>query len=121
MLAAILAVPPGVEFTLGGFDGFPGLHLLERRATSEAMVALELSYRLSGPLRFNAEFAAGDAREDGPASPARLFRGENWLGGWRVGVGIKTSPLGPIRLQYGATSVDGDYRDQVVLRVGRWF
>jgi predicted acylesterase/phospholipase RssA len=114
-------IPPGAEFTLGGYDGFPGLHLLERRATSEAMLGLELSYRVNGPLRVNAEFAAGDAREDGPASPARLFQGEEWLVGWRVGVGIKTSPLGPIRLQYGATSVGGDYRDQVVLRVGRWF
>ncbi|MDP9144993.1 MAG: patatin-like phospholipase family protein, partial [Actinomycetota bacterium] len=42
-------IPPGAEFTLGGFDGFPGLHLLERRATSEAMLAMEFSYRVSGP------------------------------------------------------------------------
>ena len=114
-------VPLQLAFPLGGMDGFPGLHLLERRGSNEAMVSTSVSYQLSGPLRLRVELAAGDVRPDSAGMAEPLFKGRDWLVGWRVGVGVRTSPLGPVRLEYGATSVAGDYRDQVFLRVGRWF
>ena len=114
-------VPLQLSFPLGGMEGFPGLHLLERRGANEAMVSTALSYQLAGPLRFRVELAAGDVRPDSTGMAEPLFKARDWLVGWRVGVGVRTSPLGPVRLEYGATSVEGDYRDQVFLRVGRWF
>ena len=114
-------IPPLATFALGGTEGFPGLHLLERRGEHEAMVTTALTYQLEGQLRLRAEVAAGDARADTTGAPRRLFGAEGWLVGWRLGVGLRASPFGPIRLEYGATSIQGDYRDQVFLRVGRWF
>lgn len=113
--------PFQATFPLGGFDGFPGLHLLERRGANEAMVSTNVSYQLSGPLQFRVELSAGDVTPDSAGMARRAFQAERWLVGWRVGLGVRTSPLGPVRLEYGATSVDGDYRDQMFLRVGRWF
>lgn len=114
-------VPLQLSFPLGGTDGFPGLHLFERRGGNEAMVSTSVSYQLTGPLRLRVEIAAGDVRPDSAGEIKPLLQGNDWLVGWRVGLGVRTSPLGPVRLEYGATSVDGDYRDQVFLRVGRWF
>lgn len=114
-------VPLQLSFPLGGTDGFPGLHLFERRGGNEAMVSTSVSYQLTGPLRLRVEIAAGDVRPDSAGEIKPLLQGNDWLVGWRVGIGVRTSPLGPVRLEYGATSVDGDYRDQVFLRVGRWF
>ena len=65
--------------------------------------------------------SAGDVRADSAGFVRPLFQGQDWLVGWRLGLGIRNSPLGPVRLEYGATSVAGDYRDQIFLRVGRWF
>lgn len=114
-------IPLQSTFALGGLEGFPGLHLLERRGASEAMASAAVSYQLSGPLRLRVEMAGGDVRADSAAATRALFRGDGWLVGWRIGLGVRTSPLGPVRLEYGATSVEGDYRDQLFLRVGRWF
>jgi NTE family protein len=114
-------IPLQLTFPLGGTDGFPGLHLLERRGETEAMASLAASYQLSGPLRLRLEVATGDVRPDSAGAIRELFRAGDWLVGWRVGLGVRTSPLGPVRLEYGATSVEGDYRDQIFLRVGRWF
>lgn len=108
-------------YPLGGTEGFPGLHLMERRGATEAMVSASLAYQLNGPFQLRAQGAAGDTRSDSTAAVQALLRGEGWLIGWRVGVGVRTSPLGPIRLEYGATNIAGDYRDQLFLRVGRWF
>ncbi|MEP6745380.1 MAG: patatin-like phospholipase family protein [Gemmatimonadota bacterium] len=114
-------IPPQLTFPLGGSDGFPGLHLLERRGDHEAFVETSASYQLDGSLRVVVEVAVGDARMESPGAARALFRGEGWLVGGRVGLGIRPTPLGPVRLEYGATNVRGDYRDQVFLRVGRWF
>lgn len=114
-------IPLQLTFPLGGTDGFPGLHLLERRGATEAMVSTAVSYQIRGPLRLRVEVAAGDVRPDSAGMIRELFRANDWLVGWRVGLGLRSSPLGPVRLEYGATSVAGDYRDQVFLRVGRWF
>ena len=114
-------IPVTAMFPLGGFEGFPGLRLLERRGAAEAMLATRFAYQFAGPVRLCVEFAAGDTRPDSLAARRALFRGTDWLVGWRVGLGVRTSPLGPVRLEYGATSIEGDYRDQIFLRVGRWF
>jgi hypothetical protein len=114
-------VPLQLTFPLGGTDGFPGLHLFERRGGNEAMVTAAVSYQLTGPMAIRVELSAGDVRADSADFARPLFQGRDWLLGGRVGLGIKNSPLGPVRLEYGATSVAGDYRDQVFLRVGRWF
>ena len=114
-------VPLQLTFPLGGSDGFPGLHLFERRGANEAMASATVAYKLTGPLALRLELSAGDARPDSADLARPLFQGQDWLVGWRVGLGIRNSPLGPVRLEYGATSIAGDYRDQVFLRVGRWF
>ncbi len=114
-------VPLQSTFPLGGTDGFPGLHLLERRGGNEAMVSTVVIYQLTGPMAVRVEMSAGDVRADSAGYARPLFQGQDWLVGWRVGLGVRNSPLGPVRLEYGATSVAGDYRDQVFLRVGRWF
>lgn len=114
-------VPLQLTFPLGGTDGFPGLHLLERRGGNEAMVTMAVTYQLTGPLAARVEMSAGDVRADSAGFVRPLFQGQDWLVGWRLGLGIRNSPLGPVRLEYGATSVAGDYRDQIFLRVGRWF
>lgn len=114
-------IPLHLAFPLGGSDGFPGLRLFERRGSHEALVGTSVSYQLSGPVRIRAEVMAGDTRTGAPGEGSDLFHGEGWLVGARIGLGIRTTPLGPIRLEYGATDVHGDYRDQVFLRVGRWF
>ena len=114
-------VPLPLTFPLGGSDGFPGLHLFERRGGNEAMVTTAVSYQLTGPMAIRVELSAGDVRADSAGFARPLFQGRDWLVGGRVGLGIRNSPLGPVRLEYGATSVAGDYRDQIFLRVGRWF
>ena len=114
-------IPLQATFPLGGTEGFPGLHLMELRGATEVMASLAVGYQLGGPLRFRAEIAGGDVRADLPGEATRLFQAEGWRVGWRIGLGVRTSPLGPLRLEYGATSDHGDYRDQLFLRVGRWF
>ena len=108
-------------FLAGACDLRAGTSPLERRGEHEVMVGTGLTYQLQGQLRLRAEVAAGDARADTTGALRRLVGAEGWLVGWRVGVGLRSTPLGPVRLEYGATSVEGDYRDQMLLRVGRWF
>jgi hypothetical protein len=105
-------LPLQAGFPLGGDDGFPGLHLGERRGDREAMLGLMLSVPVKGPLLARMELAGGRT-----ASGGSLFGAGGWLGGVRVGVGAET-PLGPLRLEYGRATVD---RDALFVRLGRWF
>jgi hypothetical protein len=114
-------IPLQETFTLGGFDGFPGLRILERRGENEAFVGMSVSHPIFGPIRLRAELAAGDVRSDSTGVARALFEGEGWLVGARIGFTAPSTVLGPIRLEYGATHLGGRYRDQVFLRVGRWF
>ena len=114
-------IPLQATFPLGGTEGFPGLHLMELRGADEAMATMALGYQLSGPLRLRAEVSGGNVAPDSAVASTRLFNAEGWLVGWRLGIGLRNSPLGPVRLEYGATTVRGNYRDQLFLRVGRWF
>jgi NTE family protein len=100
------------QFPLGGSEGFPGLPIGEVRGDHEALVRLDLSYRLVGPLRVTAQGAGGLASMGGDALP----RG-SWRWGARLGLGL-TTPFGPVRIEYGHSTGD---RSALFLRVGRWF
>jgi hypothetical protein len=122
--AAGLAVTPRVRvgwgedlplqagFPLGGFEGFPGLHITERRGEREAMLSLLLARKVTPRVGLRLEFAAGRSADDG-----ELLAGDNWLGGARGGLAIET-PIGPVRVEYGYNTVD---RGALLVRVGRWF
>jgi NTE family protein len=101
-----LAVP------LGGDDGFPGLHLGERRGDREAMLSLLLSTRIKGPLLVRVELATGRTAVGGG-----LLGSDGWDAGIRAGIGAETA-LGPVRFEYGLATKG---RDAIFVRIGRWF
>ena len=105
-------LPAQLAMPLGGDDGFPGLHLGERRGDREAMVALQLAYPVIGPVLIQVEGAVGRTALGG-----ELLGDDGWLAGIRGGIGADT-PVGPLRFEYGR-STGG--RDAVFVRLGRWF
>jgi predicted acylesterase/phospholipase RssA len=113
-------IPLRLTFPLGGYDGFPGLHMLERRGTEEFYAALSVSHPIAGSIRLRGELAAGNSRF-ADSTVTSFFNEEDFLFGARIGLSVRNSPLGPVRLQYGATRANGVYRDQLLLRVGNWF
>jgi predicted acylesterase/phospholipase RssA len=104
-------LPIQTAFPLGAADGFPGLHIGERRGDRESLVGLMLTYTLQGPFVGRLELVAGRSASGGP-----LLDTDGWITGVRAGVGAET-PLGPVRFEYGVT---GD-RGAVFVRLGRWF
>lgn len=122
-------LPAQLTLPLGGENGFPGLHLGERRGDRELFTSLAISRRVIGPLRVRVTAAVGrTAFNRDPATlpieadptPFRfgnLFGGNGWLAGARAGLGTDT-PLGPVIVEYGRSS---ENRGVVFLRVGRWF
>ncbi len=105
-------LPLQSTFPLGGTDGFPGLHIGERRGDREVMAGLGFTVPLKGPLAGRVEVAAGRTAVGGS-----LFGGDDWVGGARVGVGADT-PVGPVRFEYGYST---ENRGAVLVRLGRWF
>ncbi|MGH7631896.1 MAG: hypothetical protein ACREOF_21380, partial [Gemmatimonadales bacterium] len=105
-------LPLQAAFPLGGFDGFPGLHLTERRGQREAMASLLVTRSVTPRVGIRLELAAGRAADDGP-----LLAEGGWLGGARAGLSVET-PIGPVRVEYGYNSDD---RGTLLVRVGRWF
>ena len=105
-------LPLQSEFALGGEDGFPGLHLGERRGDREALLGLMLTYDLAGPFVARAELVTGRTGHGGS-----LVESAGWLTGVRAGVGAHT-PVGPVRVEYGVASTG---RGAVFVRLGRWF
>ncbi len=105
-------LPLQSTFPLGGTDGFPGLHIGERRGDREVMAGLGFTFPLKGPLAGRVEVAAGRTAVGGS-----LFGGDDWVGGARVGVGADT-PVGPVRFEYGYST---ENRGAVLVRLGRWF
>jgi hypothetical protein len=105
-------LPLQATFPLGGDDGFPGLHLGERRGDREALVSVLITYQLKGPFVGRLELAAGQSASGGP-----LLNSEGWLAGARLGIGAET-PVGPVRFEYGLASGG---RGAVFVRLGRWF
>ncbi|HEU5169370.1 MAG TPA: patatin-like phospholipase family protein [Gemmatimonadales bacterium] len=105
-------LPLQAAFPLGGFDGFPGLHLTERRGQREAMASLLASRPVTSRASLRLELAAGRTADTGG-----LLGNAGWLGGARVGLHVDT-PIGPVRLEYGYNT---DERGALLVRVGRWF
>ncbi len=104
-------LPIQLAFPLGGAEGFPGLHIGERRGDREAMLGMALSTPLKGPLLGRVELAGGRT-----AAGGSLFGDDGWVGGIRAGVGAET-PVGSVRFEYGYSTLD---RGAVFVRLGDW-
>jgi hypothetical protein len=104
-------LPVQLAFPLGGDDGFPGLHIGERRGDREAMMGLMVTTGIKGPLLGRVELAAGRT-----ATGGSLFGDDGWVGGIRAGIGADT-PVGPVRFEYGYSTED---RGAVFVRLGDW-
>ena len=96
-------------FPLGGLDGFPGLHIGERRGDREAMLGIMLTAPVKGPLLARVELAGGRTANGGS-----LLGAHGWVGGIRAGVGADT-PVGPVRFEYGYSTEE---RGAVFVRLG---
>ncbi|HYC32544.1 MAG TPA: patatin-like phospholipase family protein [Gemmatimonadales bacterium] len=105
-------LPLQLGFPLGGADGFPGLHIGERRGDREAMLGLMFVVPIRGPLLGRIELAGGRTGVGGA-----LFDDDGWVGGIRAGLGTET-PVGPVRFEYGYGTED---RGALFVRIGRWF
>jgi hypothetical protein len=105
-------LPPQLAFALGGEDGFPGLHIGERRGDRELVVDVLLTYRIRGPLVARLELGAGRSALGGP-----ILNDAGWLAGGRIGLGAETS-AGPVRFEYGLID---EGRGAFFIRLGRWF
>src|SRR5215210_7254502 len=88
-------LPLSFSFPLGGYDGFPGLHIGELRGDRELMLDVLMTYPLKGPLVVRTEVGAGRSSTGGS-----LIDGSGWVSGARVGLGAET-PVGPVRFEYG--------------------
>lgn len=105
-------LPLQLGMSLGGNDGFPGLHIGERRGDREAMLGFLLSTPIKGPLLVRVELAGGRS-----ATGGGVFDADGWVAGVRAGIGAET-PLGPVRFEYGVATGG---RDALFVRIGRWF
>jgi hypothetical protein len=106
------ALPLHLRFPLGGDEGFPGLHLGERRGSREAMLGADLSTPVLGPVLARFELAVGRTADGGG-----LLGDDGWVGGARAGLGADT-PVGPVRFEYGYGT---EGRGAVYVRLGSWF
>ncbi|MDQ3222483.1 MAG: patatin-like phospholipase family protein, partial [Gemmatimonadota bacterium] len=88
-------LPLQATFPLGGDDGFPGLHIGERRGDREFVVSTLVTYSLKGPFVGRLELAAGRSAFGGG-----ILASGGWLAGARAGLGAET-PVGPVRFEYG--------------------
>ena len=105
-------LPIQLGFPLGGNDGFPGLHIGERRGDRELMLDLLMTYPIRGPLVGRMEVGLGRSALGGP-----LISDSGWVAGARIGLGAET-PVGPVRFEYGAVN---EGRGTYFVRIGRWF
>jgi NTE family protein len=105
-------LPLHLAFPLGGDEGFPGLHIGERRGNREAMAGAAISMPLLAPGLARFELAVGRT-----ASAGGLLGSGGWVGGVRAGLAAET-PVGPVRFEYGYGTED---RGAVYVRLGRWF
>jgi predicted acylesterase/phospholipase RssA len=105
-------LPVQAAFPLGGFEGFPGLHITERRGQRETMATVLVARSITPRVGFRVELAAGRSADEGA-----LLADDGWVSGVRAGLSVKT-PIGPVRVEYGYNSDD---RGALLVRVGRWF
>src|ERR1043166_8671261 len=88
-------LPVQTAFELGGADGFPGLQVGERRGDREALLEVQTSWLVRGPVALRMLLAAGRS-----ATGGGLFDRGGWLAGARVGAGGRT-PGGPGAVEDG--------------------
>jgi hypothetical protein len=105
-------LPIHLGIPLGGNDGFPGLHIGERRGDREAMLSFLIATPIKGPLLARVELAGGRSGAGGA-----FIDSDGWVAGVRAGIGAET-PLGPVRFEYGVATGG---RDALFVRIGRWF
>jgi hypothetical protein len=105
-------LPLQSQFPLGGDDGFPGYAVHELRGDRELFGGVQSAFAILPSLSIRLLVAAGRSALGGP-----LFTSEDWLAGARAGVGVD-SPVGPVLIEYGLGSSG---RDQLFVRIGRWF
>jgi predicted acylesterase/phospholipase RssA len=105
-------LPLQATFPLGGEDGFPGLHIGERRGDREIFLDALVTYPLRGPFVGRIELATGRAAFGG-----KFLSDTGWEVGARIGLGAET-PVGPVRFEYGLATQG---RGAFFVRLGRWF
>jgi NTE family protein len=105
-------LPIHMAFELGGDEGFPGLHIGERRGDREAFGRVQTAWQLKGPVAIRMLVAAGRMANGGA-----LLSQRDWLAGIRLGIGAAT-PIGPVAFEYGFAS---NGRRAAFVRVGQWF
>jgi NTE family protein len=105
-------LPLQLTFPLGGAAGFPGIKPAQLRGSMELSGQAEFWYRVLGLLEAQLDLGAGSISEE-----SDLFGAGSWLGGVRLGVGVRT-PLGPVKVGYGWATGG---RDALMVRVFRWF
>lgn len=105
-------LPLQQAFFLGGYDGFPGFNIGERRGDRELLAQVLITRKVLGPLNLRLTGVSGQTAFGGKTLP----RGR-WQAGGRVGFGAETA-LGLIRVEYG---VERSGRNGVLIRVGEWF
>jgi hypothetical protein len=108
-------LPLHETFSLGGYEGFPGLRVFEVRSSIENINSWLLKYRISGPLSLTIESSAAVVANQDPATGA--YSVETPINGEAVGIELAT-PFGPLRLGYGHTSSIG--RKQATFTIGTW-
>lgn len=105
-------LPLQVQFPLGGYDGFPGLHITELRGDREFLFGVLAQLPLVGGLALRADAMTGRSAQGGS-----LLASDGWLGGVRAGLGLDT-PIGPVRAEYGLNT---EGRGLFFVRLGQWF
>jgi hypothetical protein len=105
-------VPLAFTEPLGGWTGFPGLPMGDRRSARELFAGLGAGVPVAGPVSVFGEVAAGRSRP-----LARAFHADEVLAGARIGVGVR-SRFGPVLFAWGRNDEGGE---QWVVRVGEWF
>jgi hypothetical protein len=113
-IGAGVDLPLHETFSLGGYEGFPGLRVFEQRSSVESITSWLLKYRLSGPLFLTIESSAAAIAIQDPVT--RQYVDQPPLAGEAVGVEL-TTPFGPIRLDYGHNSIG---RKQARFAIGTW-
>jgi len=104
------ALPPHLTIMLGGYEGFPGFHIGERRGECVLLFRLTAYERLIGPFSLRLQGATGQVSDPDGGLPQG-----NWLVGGRIGLGLDT-PIGDVRVEYGRNTED---RDQFFVRIGQ--
>ena len=103
-------LPAHLTFMLGGYDGFPGFRIGERRSECVLMFRLTAYRKLIGPFSLRLQGATGQTSEPDGGLPQG-----DWIGGGRIGLGLDT-PIGDVRVEYGHNTED---RGQFFVRIGQ--